>query len=68
MVVFFVGPPDRGHTLVEKIDHIIVGLIQLRLRKVGQQTIVSAVAIDDQDLLAAIASHLVRRRLQQGQL
>ncbi len=45
--------------LVEHIDDIVVGLVELRLREVGEQAIVAAVTVDDQDFLAAVAGHLI---------
>src|SRR6266581_3068177 len=65
---FLFGAAGRRSALVEEIDHVIVRLIQLRLGKVGQQTTIAAVAVDDQYFLAAVASHLVRGCLKQCQL
>jgi hypothetical protein len=49
---FLFGASGRRSALVEKIDHVIVRFIQLRLGKVGQQTTIAAVAVDDQYFLA----------------
>src|SRR5205823_5481270 len=65
---FLLRSPGRRSALVEKINYIVVRLIQLRLRKVGKQTTVPPVAVNDQNFLAAIASHLVRSCLKQCQL
>src|SRR4029077_5676320 len=43
-------------------------LIELSLRKIRKQAVVPAVAVDDQNLLATIAGHLVGGLLQQGHL
>ena len=67
MVVFFGGPPAPGF-VVENIDHIVVRLIELRLREEWQQVFVAAVAVDDDYFLAAVARHLVGGFLQQGEL
>src|ERR1700693_454297 len=45
-----------------------MGLLQLTLREKRQQMLVAAMAIDDDDLLTAIARHLVRGLLQERQL
>jgi len=42
--------------------------LELRLREIGEQTVVAAVAIHDDDLLAAVPGHLVGRLLQQVEL
>ena len=43
-------------------------LVELCLREIRQQAVVAAVAVDDQDFLAAVAGHLVGGFLQQGEL
>ena len=43
-------------------------LVELRLREERQQAVVAAVAVDDQNFLAAVARHLVGGLLQQGEL
>src|SRR5579871_327767 len=42
--------------------------IELRLSEIGQKMFITAVAIDDQDFLTAVAGHLVRGFLQERQL
>ena len=53
---------------VEDVDHVVVWLVELCLREVWQQAFVAAVAVDDQNFLAAVAGHLVGGFLQQGEL
>src|SRR6202162_5361347 len=43
-------------------------LVQLRLREIGEQAVVSAVAVDDNYLLASVARHLVGSFLQESEL
>src|SRR6266571_5865328 len=57
-----------GRVFIENIDHIVVKLIELGLRKVGEQAVIAAMAVDDQDFLAAVAGHFVGGFLQQGEL
>jgi len=45
-----------------------VRLVELRLREEGKQMLVSAVAVDDDDFLAAIARHLIGGFLKEFQL
>ena len=52
----------------EDVDHVIARRGQLRLREQRQQALVAAVAIDDEDFLAAVARHLLHRFLQQREL
>ena len=54
--------------LVENIDDVVVGLVELRLREEGQQAVVAAVAVDDQNFLAAVARHFVGGFLQESEL
>jgi hypothetical protein len=42
--------------------------VELRLREIRQQAVVAAVPVHDDDLLAAVARHLVGRLLQQLEL
>src|SRR5438874_644218 len=50
--------------LVKNVNHVIMRLVELRLRKVREQMLVPAVAINNDDLLAAVAGHLVGGLLQ----
>ena len=50
------------------VNHIIVSLLQLCLRKIRQQVFVPAMPIYDDDFLTAVARHLVGRFLQELQL
>src|SRR5882672_8315901 len=53
---------------VEDVHDIVVWLIHLRLREEGKQVLIAAVAVDDDDFLAAVARHLVGGFLKQPQL
>ena len=53
---------------VENVDDIVVGLIELSLGEKGKQMLVAAVAVDDEDLLAAVARHFIGGFLEQLQL
>ena len=50
--------------LVKNVNHVIMRLVELRLRKVREQMLVPAVAINNDDLLAAVPRHLVSGLLQ----
>ena len=54
----------RRSPFIKNVDNVVAGLVELRLRKIGQQAFVAAVAVDNQDLFAAVAPHLVGRFLQ----
>src|ERR1700691_1778145 len=54
--------------LAEKVDNVIVRFLQLRLREVTQHPFIPAMAVDDDDLLASVARHLVSSFLQKRQL
>src|SRR5256885_1097141 len=52
----------------EHVDDIIMWAIELALGKIRNQVLISSVAIDDDNLLASIASHLIRGFLKQAKL
>src|SRR4029077_17932826 len=54
--------------LAEYVNDIVVGLVELGLREEREQAVVAAVAVHDQDLLAAVAGHLVGGFLQEREL
>src|SRR2546422_7824634 len=49
------------------VHDVIMRRLELRLREKGEQAVVAAVTVDDDDFPAAIACHLVGRFLQQLQ-
>jgi len=53
---------------IEHVNDVVAQSVQLRLREVGKQVLVAAMAVDDDDFLAAVACHLVGGFLQQLQL
>src|SRR5215467_4631724 len=61
MVGLLVGPPLD-------VDHVVMGFFQLRLGKKRQQAFVAAMAVYDDDFLAAVAGHFVGGFLQKFQL
>jgi hypothetical protein len=50
------------------VHDVVVWRLELRLREKRQQAVVAAVTVHDDDLLAAVAGHLVGRFLQQLEL
>src|SRR6267143_404958 len=67
-------PPDAGVHVVRQVHAFLVaarfagGAIEVRLGEEGKQMPVSAMTVDDDNLLAAIACHLIGRFLEQLQL
>src|SRR5260370_14958408 len=60
----FFGRAARMASLaVKTVDHIVVRTIKLRLRKEGQQMLIPAVAVDDDNLLTTVARHFIGRFL-----
>src|SRR5438094_5863601 len=53
---------------VKHVHYVVLGAGHLCLREEGKQVFVSAVAVHDDDFLAAVARHLVGGFLQQFQL
>ncbi len=58
----------RGARDALHVDDVIMRRVELRLGEEGQQAVVAAVPVHDDDLLAAVAGHLVGRLLQQLEL
>src|SRR5207245_2767279 len=52
----------------QHVHDVIMRRLELRLREKGEQAVVAAVTVHDDDLLAAIAGHLVGRFLEQLEL
>ena len=50
------------------VDDVVVRLFELRLREIGDEALVAAVAVDDEDFLAAVAGHLVGGFLEKLEL
>ena len=66
---FSAGRPGTSRSgQAEDVDHVIAGAGELGLSEQREQAVVAAVAVDDDDLLAAVARHLAHRLLQQGEL
>src|SRR5579864_1924596 len=57
-----------GRAFVENVDHVVVRLVELGLGEVREQALVAAMAVDNQNFLAAVARPLVGSLLQQGEL
>ena len=47
------------------VDHVVVRLIELRLREIGQKTFVASMTVDEEHFFAAVTRHLVGGFLQQ---
>ena len=58
----------RIRRAIHDVDDVVAASGELRLREEGQQVVVTAVAVDDQDLLAAVARHFVGGFLQEFKL
>src|SRR4029077_1045704 len=65
---FLWWPAGAASPAVENVNDIVVWPIELRLGKEGNQVLVPAVAVDNHNLLAALARHFIRRFLEQLQL
>ena len=52
----------------ENVDDVVVRLIELRLSEEGKQVLVAAVAVHDDDFLAAVARHFVGSFLEELKL
>ncbi len=52
----------------EDVNHVVARAGKLRLREQRQQVIVPAVAVHNENLLAAVARHLLHRFLEQREL
>ena len=50
----------------DDVDDEVVRGGELRLAEERKQALVAAVAVDDEDLAAAVAGHLVQRFLEEG--
>ncbi len=70
ILVFLAGAALMRRAFVEDVDvdYVIVRLVELGLCEERQQAVVAAMAVDDQDLLAAVARHLVGGFLQEREL
>src|SRR3989442_567032 len=53
---------------LENVDDIVVRLIELRLSEIGKEMLVAAVAVHDDDFLAAVARHFVGSFLEELKL
>lgn len=65
---FFRGCAGTGALAVEDVNDIVAGLIEQSLREEGKEMLVAAVAVDNDDFLAAVAGHLVGGFLKELEL
>ncbi len=64
----FLRPAYVRSAFIEGVNNVVVGLVELCLREIRKQRFVPPVAVDDEDLAAAVAGYLVRGLLKQRQL
>ena len=62
------GAIGRRGRAERDVDHVIVRGRKLGLREIGEQVVVAAVTVRNQDLLTTVATHFVRGFLQEFEL
>src|SRR5208337_241847 len=66
--IFFAAHLFCGFMAPLNIDDVIMGFVKLSLGKIGKKAFVTAMAVDDDDLFAAVAGHFVCGFLKKEQL